>query len=78
MNDETPHALPTALMRPIDDIEARIRATPPQERLELRADLQRLCQRLERAGYVVPERLRNLDLALGDAAIEAQFDNMPI
>jgi hypothetical protein len=78
MTDDMLHGLPQDLSRPIDDIEARIRATPIQDRLELQADLHRLCLRLEREGYEVPERLRNLDQILTDAATEAQFDNMPV
>jgi hypothetical protein len=78
MTNQTTHDLPQALIRPIDDLEARIRSLVPQDRLELRDDLHRLCDRLEREGYAVPERLRNLEIALDDAACEAQFDNMPV
>jgi hypothetical protein len=70
--------LPDTLSDPIHDIEVRIKATPPEEREHLQADLHRLCQRLQDEGYEVPERLRLLDRLLTDAVTEAQFDNMPV
>jgi hypothetical protein len=70
--------LPNDLMHPLADIEARIRATPPDQCRQLQADLRKLCDRLERRGFDLPERLRNLDRMLTEAAAEDQFDNMPV
>ena len=70
--------LPDSLSDPIRDIEARIKATLPDERDDLQAGLHRLCHCLESQGYEVPERLRLLDRLLTDAMTEAQFDNMPV
>ncbi|MFU8882550.1 MAG: hypothetical protein ACNA7Q_09305 [Rhodobacterales bacterium] len=71
-------SLPNDLMHPLADIEARIRATPPDQCRQLHADLRRLCDRLEHKGFELPDRLRNLDRMLTEAAVEDQFDNMPV
>lgn len=73
-----PHKLPHDLIHPLAEIEAMIRATPAEARSQLRADLQSLCNRLNREGYELPERLANLNRMLTDAAVEAQFDNLPV
>jgi hypothetical protein len=70
--------LPAELIHSIKALEAEIRQTPPDARLDLQRDLHRLCERLEHAGYIVPERLRALDQILTDAVTEAQFDNLPV
>jgi hypothetical protein len=72
------NSLPNDLMHPLADIEARIRATPPDQTRQLHADLRRLCDRLESKGFELPERLRSLDRMLTEAAVEEQFDNMPV
>lgn len=70
--------LPQPLIRAIADLETRIQAATPRGRAELQGDLRRLCEKLELGGYEIPERLGNLDAMLTDAAIEAQFDNLPV
>lgn len=70
--------LPADLNQTATELEAAIRAAPPAARIELQADLHRLCERLSREGYVVPDRLRRLDQILTDAVVEAQFDNLPV
>ena len=70
--------LPRDLILMMKALEAEIRATLPEARVELQGDLHRLCVRLEHEGYQVPERLRALDALLTDAATEAQFDNLPV
>ena len=70
--------LPNELSHALADIEARIRTTQPGQRSELQADLHALCSRLEREGFDLPERLRNLDRMLTEAAVEEQFDNLPV
>lgn len=78
MSIEPPQDLPQNLSRPIADLESRIGSLAFEDRLELRDDLQRLCARLEREGYAVPDRLRALAAALDEAAGEGQFDNLPV
>lgn len=70
--------LPADVIRTVSDLEAQIRATPMDARLELQGDLHRLCERLLRDGYEVPQRLMDLDSMLTDALLEAQFDNLPV
>lgn len=66
---------PHDLTLPLEDL---LRDTPPQDMVQLRQDLHRLCDRLQAQGHDVPERLVRLDKALQEATIEAQFDNMPV
>lgn len=70
--------LPADLNQTATEFEAAIRAAPPAARIELQADLHRLCEMLSREGHAVPERLRRLDQILTDAVVEAQFDNLPV
>ncbi|MFU8865265.1 MAG: hypothetical protein ACNA7O_15240 [Rhodobacterales bacterium] len=73
-----PHKLPHDLIHPLAEIEAMIKATPAAARSQLQADLQSLCNRLDREGYALPERLVNLNRMLTDDEVEAQFDNLPV
>jgi hypothetical protein len=70
--------LPEEMLQPIHALEALIRATPETERAQLQGDLHRLCERLEREGYVIPARLRELDELLTDSQVESRFDNLPV
>lgn len=70
--------LPEELQHPINELEARVRVTPEKDRAKLQGDLHSLCQKLERAGYAIPDRLRELDEMLTDSQVEAQFDNLPV
>lgn len=70
--------LPKEMLQPITQLEALIRATPENERAQLQGDLHRLCERLEREGYAIPDRLRELDEMLTDGQVETQFDNLPV
>lgn len=74
MTDE----LPQDLILMMSGLEAQIRATPLAQRVELQADLHRLCERLVRDGYEVPDRLRALDALLTEAAEDGPFDNLPV
>ncbi len=62
----------------IEQIEARIAATAPEKRVELQGELHKLVQRISAAGVSVPARLHDLDVALTEEAVEAQFDNLPV
>lgn len=70
--------LPKDLQGSITDLEAQIRAMGPDQRVELQQDLHRLCDKLEREGYDVPDRLRALDRILAETMVEALFDNLPV
>ncbi len=75
METKTATKTPHDLTRPIEDL---LRDTPAQDMVQLHQDLHRLCDNLQAQGLDVPERLLRLDKQLQEAAIEAQFDNMPI
>ncbi len=70
--------LPKEMLQPIKALDALIRATPESERAQLQGDLHRLCERLAREGYAIPDRLRELDELLTDSKVESQFDNLPV
>jgi len=53
------------------------KAAPARQHL-FQADLHRLAETALAAGVKLPERARLLDEQLTDAAIEAQFDNLPV
>lgn len=60
------------------NLEAMIARADRAERLDLQPRFSRLIDRMAREGEAVPARLRNLNAALLDEAIEARFDNMPV
>ncbi|GHH02032.1 hypothetical protein [Pseudodonghicola xiamenensis] len=47
-------------------------------RLSLQPEFSRVLDRLQQKGQNVPARMRRLERALHDEALEARFDNMPI
>lgn len=59
-------------------LAARIAKLPEPERQACRPELHALVERAEAAGVPIPEAARQLDEFLSDAAIEAQFDNLPV
>lgn len=61
-----------------EGLERRIVAAGTGERLRLQPQFSAVLQRIQGAGLQVPQRLRRLDAALCDEAVEARFDNMPI
>lgn len=71
-----PHDI--AFLPMIDHLEATIVDCDAATRELCRAQLSLLVTQLERAGQQVPARLMELEALLTDAALEDQFDNMPV
>ncbi len=61
-----------------DALCSRIEAAPEERRHLFQSDLHALVERALRAGMALPPKVRELDEQLTEAAIEAQFDNMPV
>ena len=59
-------------------LETRICAADRDQRLALQPQFSLILERLEEQGEQVPRRMRRLDAALTEEAIEDRFDNMPI
>lgn len=66
------------LLLQAETIEARLNGANQTLRLELQPKLSKVIANLRANGTPVPTRLKRLDAALCDEAIEARFDNMPI
>lgn len=66
------------LLLQAEHIEARLNGANQSLRLELQPALSKVIENLRASGTHVPTRLKRLDAALCDEAIEARFDNMPI
>ena len=66
------------LMKTAEKLEQTISGASGADRLELQPEFCRLMDQLEAEGAEVPPKLRNLEAALLDEAIEAQFDNLPL
>lgn len=66
------------LLSQAERLESRIAAADRDQRLALQPQFSLVLDRLEKQGEPVPKRLRRLDAALTDEAIEDRFDNMPI
>ena len=59
-------------------LEARIRGAKSGERHLYQPELHKLVHAVRTAGHEVPTHLQELDNELTEAAIEAQFDNLPV
>ncbi len=66
------------LLSQAEQLEHRISAADRDQRLALQPQFSQVLERLEEQGAPVPNRLRRLDAALTQEAIEDRFDNMPI
>ncbi|WP_322865966.1 hypothetical protein U5922_007010 [Aquicoccus sp. G2-2] len=66
------------LLAEFDTLVARVEALPAKHQHILQADLHQLVERMLSLRMELPEGLHQLDDRLTDAAIEAQFDNLPI
>jgi len=62
----------------IENLEQRIAGASCAERLKLQPEFSKILARMKIEGQTVPKRLRRLDAALCEEAVEAQFDNMPV
>lgn len=66
------------LQRNAERLADEITSASSGARLDLQPKFRQALKRLAEAGSPVPARMRNLDAALLDEAIEARFDNMPV
>ncbi len=66
------------LKRRAENLEQMIAKAEPERRLALQPQFSELLERMKSAGQTVPNRMRDLDAALIEEAIEARFDNMPV
>lgn len=64
--------------RQFEALTRKIKAEPESRRHLYQQDLHRMVERALGAGIVLPEAVRQLDEQLTEAAIEAQFDNLPV
>ncbi|KAA0920267.1 hypothetical protein FLO80_03895 [Aquicoccus porphyridii] len=66
------------LNQALEALERRIENLPDEKYRLVQKDLHNLVECMLKAGLEPPERVIHLEKALMDAAIEAQFDNMPV
>ncbi|HCE70066.1 hypothetical protein KQ247_13835 [Ruegeria pomeroyi] len=66
------------LYRAAERLERRVEGASLNTRLELQPEFSKIMDRMRQQGLKVPARLRQLDAALCEDAVEAQFDNMPV
>jgi len=71
-------SIPAGLAQEIASIECDIAQAPVQQLLVLQPKLQAVLRDLAARGYDIPARLRVLEDELECAAVEAQFDNLPL
>ncbi|MDU8929106.1 hypothetical protein RXV86_17060 [Alisedimentitalea sp. MJ-SS2] len=66
------------VIRAFEALSEKIEALPVTRRQECQAELHALIEKAEALGVKLPSVARDLDDELTEAAIEAQFDNMPV
>ncbi|GAA6199580.1 hypothetical protein [Aquicoccus sp. SU-CL01552] len=66
------------LLTQAERLESRISTADRDQRLALQPQFSQVLERLAEQGAPVPNRLRRLDAALTEEAIEDRFDNLPI
>lgn len=66
------------LKKSAENLEQKIVGAKSETRLALQPQFTCLLDKMTAAGEPVPARLRRLDAALIDEAIEARFDNLPV
>ncbi|AAV94335.1 hypothetical protein SPO1031 [Ruegeria pomeroyi DSS-3] len=72
------HMTAQDLYRAAERLERRVEGASLNTRLELQPEFSKIMDRMRQQGLKVPARLRQLDAALCEDAVEAQFDNMPV
>jgi len=65
-------------LKTFDMLSKRISSLPEPQRHACQPELHALVERALEAGLILPEAVRELDDVLTEAAIEAQFDNLPL
>ncbi|WP_120633450.1 hypothetical protein [Ruegeria sp. EL01] len=61
-----------------EQLEQKLHNACLDTRLALQPSVSKVVDRMRRQGVHVPSRLRRLDAALCEDAMEARFDNMPV
>ncbi|NOD35090.1 MULTISPECIES: hypothetical protein [unclassified Ruegeria] len=68
----------TNLYSEAEQLEQKLEGACLDTRLALQPSVSKVVDRMRQQGMHVPSRLRRLDAALCEDAMEAQFDNLPI
>lgn len=66
------------LKKKAENLERMIVHAEPADRLTLQPQFSKVLGRLKAEGEHVPMRMRRLDAALVEEAIEERFDNLPV
>lgn len=61
-----------------EKLEKKLNGACLDTRLALQPSLTKVIERMRQEGMHVPSRLRQLDAALCEDAMEARFDNLPV
>ena len=61
-----------------EQLEAKLQGACLETRLALQPSVTKIIERMRQQGVHIPSRLRRLDAALCEDAMEAQFDNLPV
>lgn len=59
-------------------LEQKLDGASLDMRLELQPSVSKVLDKMRARGVQIPSRLRRLDAALAEDALEARFDNMPV
>lgn len=68
----------SSLMATAEALEQTISESSTEKRLELQPQFSQVIADLISEGTQVPLRMKRLEAALTDEAVEAKFDNMPV
>ncbi len=66
------------LKKTAENLELKIAGAEAATRLALQPQFSKVLGKIAAEGEPIPTRMRQLDAALVEEAIEAQFDNMPV
>ncbi len=69
---------PKSIYSEVEKLEQKLENACLDTRLALQPSVSKIVDHMRRQGMHVPSRLRRLDSALCEDAMEARFDNMPI
>ncbi len=68
----------TELELEANELVTRAEAATPAERMRLQPQIDRIVTTLTMQGHRVPCRLKNVNNALKDEALDDMFDNLPV
>lgn len=61
-----------------EQLEEKLKGASLDTRLRLQPSVSKVIEKMRAQGIHVPSKLRSLDAALCEDAIEARFDNLPV